>query len=156
MSARGLCNRELAYARELLDLGDSPAIRSAACLQLWSALRFFWQEIADSHDVIHVGGFHGLGQLKSALQSKFGEDHPVSELTQLEESPLVDELVRRCDPASALLELSRNSRKKLEHNIIKTSQDTENKELNLESFERDALDFLIRVIGEWREYSQEY
>ncbi len=156
MSARGLCNQELAYARELLDAGDSPALRSAARLQLQSALRYFWLEIAASHDVIPTESFHNLGQLRTALQRKLGENHPVEELTQMEESALIEELLRRCDPARITFELSVSSRKKAKKNIIKSSQVIEIKEVTAEDFEKEVLNFLQRVISEWREYSQEY
>lgn len=156
MSAAGLCNRELAYARELLALGDSPALRSAVRLQLVSAFRYFWQEIASSHGVVRASGFDNLAELRTALKYKLGEDHPLAELNEMEESPLVKQLLHSCDPASALQQISVISHKKPKNNIIKASQDTDFTEFNDVDFERKVLEFLQRVIIEWREYSQEY
>ncbi|MEM8499079.1 MAG: hypothetical protein AAF542_13725 [Pseudomonadota bacterium] len=156
MSATGLCNRELAYAKELRALGDSPALRSAVRLQLVSALRFFWQEIASSHGLVRSSGFDNLAELRTALHSKLGEDHPIAELYEMEESQLVKQLLYSCDPASALQKIPDISHKKTEINIIKASQDTEFTELNDADFELKVLDFLQRVVTEWREYSQEY
>ncbi len=156
MSATSLCNRELAYARELLAAGDSPALRSAVRLQLVSALRYFWQEIANSHGVVQLASFDNLAQLRAVLQRKLGVDHPISELNEMEESQLLKQLLRSCDPASALQQIPDISHKKPKNNIIKASQDTEFTALNDANFELEVLEFLQRAVTEWREYSQEY
>ncbi|MFK7730032.1 MAG: hypothetical protein AB8B48_00270 [Pseudomonadales bacterium] len=156
MSARGLCNRELAYARELLAAGDSPALRSAVRLQLMSALRYFWQEIASSHGVVQLASFDNLPQLRSVLQQKLGQEHPIAELNQMEESPLIAQLLRLCDPADVLSQTPDISHKISKSNIIKTSQDTESTAIMDVGFERNLLEFLQNVVIEWREYSQEY
>lgn len=103
MSARGLCNQELAVASKLLaQAASNRALYPAAARQLFFCYQCFLLELAELHTLPDQASIGSAADLIAALQKHLGADADIAELESVEHTDWLRTLRASTEPSRQL------------------------------------------------------
>ncbi|MFK8019428.1 MAG: hypothetical protein AB8B86_06655 [Pseudomonadales bacterium] len=156
MSARGLCNQEIAAARKLIENASSATLRRAGANQLLFAYRCFLLELAELYRLsVTVDYLHG-DELLTALREKLGSDSTIAELEAFEKSAWRKPLELASSAQFALQTSEQSIKKELNDKVIRIVQLADSYEPLSTEVLNTSLRTLTSLVQQMRELGQEY
>lgn len=156
MSARGLCNQEIAAARKLVENANSAVLRRAGANQLLFAYRCFLLELAQLYRLPASADYLSGNELLTALREKLGSDSTIAELEAFENSAWRKPLERASSAQFALQTSEQAIKKELNDNVIRIVQLADSYEPLSSDVLNTSLRTLISLVQQMRELGQEY